>query len=98
MLNAEYTKAFQRDIKRLKRKHVDFTELKNVIRLVLEDTDEAKETLRRRHRAHRLQGGEWERVVECHVGKAGDWLAVWIREDGTAWFLRAGTHEEIFGN
>ena len=72
MLNAEYTKAFQRDIKRLKRKHVDFTELKNVIRLVLEDTDEAKETLRRRHRAHRLQGGEWERVVECHVGNAGD--------------------------
>ena len=75
-----------------------FTELKNVIRLVLEDTDEAKETLRRRHRAHRLQGGEWERVVECHVGNAGDWLAVWIREDGTAWFLRTGTHEEIFGN
>ena len=59
MLNAEYTKAFQRDIKRLKCKHADFTELKNVIRLVLEDTDEAKETLRRRHRAHRLQGREF---------------------------------------
>ena len=44
VLNAEYTKAFQRDIKRLKRKHVDFTELKNVIRLVLEDTDEAKDS------------------------------------------------------
>lgn len=73
-------------------------ELKNVIRLVLEDTDEAKETLRRRHRAHRLQDGEWERVVECHIGNAGDWLAVWIREDDTAWILRTGTLEEIFGN
>lgn len=68
MLNAEYTKAFQRDIKRLKRKHVDFTELKNVIRLVLEDTDEAKETLRRRHRAHACKaasGSVWSNAMSA---------------------------------
>ena len=83
MLQIEYTKAFQRDIKRLKRKHADFSDLKEVIRLVAEDTDTAKETLRRRHRAHRLQGGDWDGVIECHVG--------------TAWFLRTGTHAEILG-
>lgn len=60
MLQIEYTKAFQRDIKRLKRKHADFSDLKELIRLVAEDTDTAKETLRRRHRAHRLQGGDWD--------------------------------------
>ena len=88
MLQIEYTKAFQRDIKRLKRKHADFSDLKELIRLVAEDTDTAKETLRRRHRAHRLQGGDWD---------AGNWLAIWIKEDGTAWFLRTGTHAEILG-
>lgn len=97
MLQIEYTKAFQRDIKRLKRKHADFSDLKKLIRLVAEDTDTAKETLRRRHRAHRLQGGDWDGVIECHVGDAGDWLAIWIKEDGTAWFLRTGTHAEILG-
>ena len=84
MLQIEYTKAFQRDIKRLKRKHADFSDLKKLIRLVAEDTDTAKETLRRRHRAHRLQGGDWDGVIRCHVGNAGDWLAIWIKEDGTA--------------
>ena len=97
MLQIEYTKAFQRDIKRLKRKHADFFFLLELIRLVAEDTDTAKETLRRRHRAHRLQGGDWDGVIECHVGNAGNWLAIWIKEDGTAWFLRTGTHAEILG-
>lgn len=55
-LEADYTPAFRRDVKRLRRRHVDLTELKNVIRLVLEDTEEAKEILRVRHRAHRLKG------------------------------------------
>ncbi|MCH4844415.1 MAG: type II toxin-antitoxin system YafQ family toxin [Bifidobacteriaceae bacterium] len=71
--------------------------MKEVIRLVAEDTDTAKETLRRRHRAHRLQGGDWDGAIECHVGNAGNWLAIWIKEDGTAWFLRTGTHAEILG-
>lgn len=96
-LEADYTSAFRRDVKRLQRKHADMTELKNVIRLVLENTEESKEILRVRHRAHRLKGKDWQGVVECHVGNAGDWLAVWVREDSFAVFMRTGTHEEIFG-
>lgn len=42
----------------------------------LEALKESKETLRRRHRAHRLQGSDWDGAVECHVGNAGDWIAV----------------------
>lgn len=94
MLKPEYTHAFERDIKRLRKKHIDFKPLKEVIRLVLEDTGESKETLRRRHRAHRLTG-ELDGVIECHVGNAGDWLALWVRDDGTAVFLRTGTHDEV---
>ncbi|MEE0654424.1 type II toxin-antitoxin system YafQ family toxin [uncultured Bifidobacterium sp.] len=97
MLKIDYTKAFERDIKRLKRRHTDLADLREVIRLVSEDTMESKETLRRRHRAHRLQGKNWIGVVECHVGNAGDWLTIWLTEDGVAIFLRTGTHAEIFG-
>ncbi|MBM6699999.1 type II toxin-antitoxin system YafQ family toxin [Bifidobacterium pullorum subsp. saeculare] len=96
MLRAEYTKAFERDVKRLKRRHADFTDLKEVIRLVLEDTGEARETLWRRHRAHMLTG-DLAGVMECHVGNAGDWLAIWVREDGVAVFMRTGSHDELFG-
>lgn len=70
MLKPDYTAAFQRDIKKLKRRHVNMTPLKEVIRLVLEDTVQSKETLRRRHRAHMLTG-ELSGVLECHIGNAG---------------------------
>ena len=45
MLKPDYTAAFQRDIKKLKRKHTDLRPLKEVIRLVLEDTADSKEAL-----------------------------------------------------
>lgn len=96
MLRAEYTKAFERDVNRLKRRHADLADLKEVIRLVLEDTGEARETLRRRHRAHTLTG-DLAGVMECHVGNAGDWLAIWVRGDGVAVFMRTGGHDELFG-
>lgn len=67
MLKPDYTAAFQRDIKKLKRKHTDLRPLKEVIRLVLEDTADSKEVLRSRHRAHTLTG-DLNGVLECHIG------------------------------
>ena len=96
MLKPDYTAAFQRDIKKLNRKHTDLRPLKEVIRLVLEDTADSKEVLRRRHRAHTLTG-DLNGVLECHIGNAGDWLLLWIRDDGTAMFMRTGSHDELFG-
>ena len=96
MLKPDYTAAFQRDIKKLKRKHTDLRPLKEVIRLVLEDTADSKEALRRRHRAHTLTG-DLNGVLECHIGNAGDWLLLWIRDDGTAMFMRTGSHDELLG-
>lgn len=40
-LTADYSSAFQRDIKRLKKKHIDMEPLRDVISLVLENTPEA---------------------------------------------------------
>ena len=96
MLKPDYTAAFQRDIKKLKRKHADLRPLKEVIRLVLEDTADSKEVLRRRHRAHTLTG-DLNDVLECLIGNDGDWLLLWIRDDGTAMFMRTGSHDELLG-
>lgn len=86
MLRPDYTSAFRRDVKKLQRRHVDLHPLKEVVRLVLEDTSESKETLRRRHRAHVLTG-DLAGVLECHIENAGNWLLLWIRDDGTAVFM-----------
>lgn len=96
MLQPEYTSHFERDVKRLKRKHVDLTPLKEVVRLVLLDDEASIAELRRRHRMHELKG-QWRGAQECHVANLGDWLCVWQVVDSMAVFLRTGSHDQIFG-
>ena len=95
MLTSSFTPAFERDIKRLQRKHQDVSALKEVIGLIVADSPEAKDELRRRHQAHRLSG-VWADVSECHIDNHGDWLLIWVRDDTTASFLRTGSHDELF--
>lgn len=95
MLRAEFTSQFQRDSKRLKKKHVDLAPLKEVVGLVLENTSEAHAELRRRHNMHDLKG-EWSGSRECHVANAGDWLVIWREGTGLAVFQRTGSHDELF--
>lgn len=95
MLRPEYTSQFERDVKRLKKKHVSLEALKEVMLLVLEDSKESQEELSRRHNAHVLKG-DWSGSNECHVANAGDWLLVWKTGKGLAVFQRTGTHDELF--
>lgn len=96
MLRPEFTAKFERDIKRLKKKHRNVEPLKDVIRLVLENDSAWLEELRRQHGMHELEGS-WQGAKECHVANVGDWLCVWQVADELAIFLRTGTHDEIFG-
>ena len=95
MLRAEFTPQFQRDAKRLKAKRVDLAPLKSLVGLVLRNTPEAFEELRRRHRMHDLKGS-WAGGRECHVANAGDWLVIWREGEGLAVFQRTGSHDELF--
>lgn len=90
------TPRYRRDVKALARRHVDLAPLKDVERLVCENTPESRAELVRRHNMHRLRG-VWAGSEECHVANAGDWLCVWTARDGLAVFERTGSHEEIFG-
>ena len=96
MLEPEYTPSFNRDSKRLKKKHVNLEPLKDVVRLILKDTPDARSELIRRHNMHTLKG-EWRGSNECHVANAGDWLLVWTTTEELAVFQRTGSHDEIFG-
>ena len=86
---------FERDVKSLVKKHVDLEPLLQLVDLILEDTEGAKETLRQRHNMHSLKGA-WAGSYECHVANAGDWLVIWKCGNGLAVFERTGTHDELF--
>ena len=56
-LTADFSAAFSRDLKKkAKRRNWDLAELQKLIDLVLENTPESLETLKRRHNMHRLSG------------------------------------------
>ena len=97
MLELEYTPSFNRDTKRLRKRHVNLEPLKDVMRLILKNTPEALAELARRHNMH-TRKGEWRDSSECHVANTGDWLLVWATTEELAIFQRTGSHDEIFGS
>lgn len=95
-LTAEFSAAFSRDLKKkAKRRNWNLAELQRLIDLVLENTPESMEVLRRRHNMHRLSGS-WAGRSECHVANSGDWLVVWSSDGKVAFFERTGSHDELF--
>lgn len=95
-LLADFTPTFGRDLKKkARRRGWDLAELQEVVDLVLENSVESLETLRRRHGMHALSGN-WKGSRECHVANAGDWLVIWSDDGVTASFQRTGSHQELF--
>ena len=70
-LQVHYTSQFERDVKRLTRRHVPLGRLFELIDLVIENTPDTQRTLADRFRLHKLHG-EWQGSFECHVDGAGD--------------------------
>lgn len=95
MLKQQLSPSFERDVKRLKKKHVDTDLLKEVVLLIVQNDEASKRLLRSRHRMHALKGA-WSGSLECHVANFGDWLLVWCVKGDTAIFQRTGTHDELF--
>lgn len=95
-LTADFSAAFSRDLKKkAKRRSWNLAELQKLIDLVLDNTPESMEVLKRRHNMHRLSGN-WEGRSECHVANSGDWLVIWSSNDKVAFFERTGSHDELF--
>lgn len=78
-----------------KRRKWDLSELQKLIDLVLQNTPESMDILKRRHNMHRLSGN-WAGRNECHVANSGDWLVIWSSNEKVAFFERTGSHDELF--
>jgi len=83
------TNEFDRDMKRLARRHVDFDLLQAVIDLLM-----AQQTLPDARRDHVLKG-QYRGFHECHV--APDWLLIYYVADERLVAARTGTHSDLFG-
>jgi mRNA interferase YafQ len=88
MLNPVYTRQFERDVKRMKRRGKNLEKLKIVIRSLV-----AEEALDPIHRDHKLIGN-WLGRRECHI--ESDWLLMYKTEVDRLVFERTGTHSDLF--
>jgi mRNA interferase YafQ len=86
----DYSKRFLKDWERLSRTaRYDMARLKEVMLLIVaNDGPLPAEWL-----DHELRG-DWADHRECHVG--GDFLLIYYLDNDTVWFVRTGTHAELF--
>lgn len=85
-----YTRQFEKDVKRLRKRGKDLDKLKIILRALI--AGEAPDPI---HRDHRLVGNCVGRR-ECHV--ESDWLLICKVEHAAIIFERSGTHADLFGS
>ncbi len=88
MLTPVYTKQFESDTKRMKKRGKNLEKLKIIIRSIV-----AEEPLDDLHRDHKLIGN-WKGRRECHL--ESDWLLINMVESDRVIFERTGTHSDLF--
>ncbi len=88
MLTLSYTRQFERDIKRMKKRGKNLDKLKIIIRSIV-----AEEPLDPIHRDHKLIGN-WKERRECHI--ESDWLLIYKTNLDYIIFERTGTHADLF--
>jgi mRNA interferase YafQ len=88
MLTPTYTKQFERDANRMKKRGKTLEKLKIIIRSLV-----GEEPLDDIHRDHKLIGN-WKGRRECHI--ESDWLLIYLIEFDRIVFERTGTHSDLF--
>ena len=88
MLTPVYTRQFERDTKRMKKRGKNLDKLKIIICSIV-----AEEPLDSIHREHQLVGN-WKGRRECHI--ESDWLLIYLYESDRVIFERTGTYSDLF--
>jgi len=88
MLTPVYTRQFEKDIKRIKKRGKNPEKLKIILRSLI-----SEEPLDPLHRDHQLVGN-WKGRRECHI--ESDWLLIYKIEADRIIFERSGTHADLF--
>ena len=90
MYSISYTRSFEKDIKRIKKREYNTKILFEVIK-TLEETG----TVPAKLKPHKLSGN-FKDCWECHV--KSDWLLIWRKSDNKSeiQLIRTGTHSDLF--
>ena len=88
MLKIQYRNTFERDVKRIKKRGLDFSKLKEVMQILAEE-----KPLPTKYRDHPLIGN-YVGHRECHIQP--DWLLIYKKASDTIVFERTGTHSDLF--
>ena len=88
MLTPVYTRQFERDLKRLKKRRKNIEKLKIILSTLIQE--EALDSI---HKDHKLIGN-WLGRRECHI--ESDWLLIYKTEDDRIIFERTGSHSDFF--
>ena len=88
MLTPVYTRQFQKDLKRNKKRGKNLEKFKIVVRTLLEG-----EPLDPMHRDHKLTG-DYVGHRDCHI--ESDWLLIYKKDKKHITFERMGSHSDLF--
>lgn len=88
MRTPSYTRQFEKDVKRMRKRDKDVQWLKEVLSSLI-----AEEPLAERHRDHALIGN-YKGRRECHIEP--DWLLIYKLTGNEIIFERTGTHSDLF--
>jgi mRNA interferase YafQ len=88
MRSPSYTRQFERDLRRMRKRGNDIEKLKTVMGLLIEE-----QALVERYRDHSLIGN-WRGRRECHIEP--DWLLIYKLQSDEIIFERTGSHADLF--
>jgi mRNA interferase YafQ len=83
-----YTRQFEKDVKRIRKRGKDLEKLKPVLSALIDDKPLAEQ-----YRDHSLVGNYASRR-ECHIEP--NWLLIYKLIDDAIIFERTGTHSDLF--
>ena len=90
MKQVSQTKQFFRDVKRLRKRGKNLNKLREVVRLLAEDTP-----LPANYRDHPLIG-PWHPSRDCHI--EADWILIYTVDRDSLRLERTGTHSDLLKN
>jgi len=90
MYSISYTRSFEKDVKRIKKREYNTKILFEIIK-TLEETG----TVPAKLKPHKLSGN-FKDCWECHL--KSDWLLIWRKSDNKneIQLIRTGTHSDLF--
>lgn len=88
MRTPSFTRQFEKDLKRVKKRGKELRKIREVMRRLI-----AEEQLAKRYQDHTLIGN-YKGRRECHIEP--DWLLIYKLTGASIIFERAGTHADLF--